>query len=263
MSILRLVDPQQFYESILDVKTPKAHDPSDIKTIRKWTKRVVRRQKEKMEYDQMGIFSIFSSDLLTANVRSGPWSIELIDWLNNEVIELSSLPSRKQIQSKLKRMRYRFPPRGARKIEEVAGVFLDKFNGDWSQYFRKARNYPYTEDPFLDVYHVARKTRDLAVSNFVLEYPTIDVHVARVLRRSGLVCHCYGLGIELKTSERDGYEELSQLCVELSRQISVKPVQLDRALWHFGRSVCSSKPKCDKCPATSICMYYPLTWTAL
>ncbi|MHA2179358.1 MAG: hypothetical protein ACXAAO_05790 [Candidatus Thorarchaeota archaeon] len=180
--------------------------------------------------------------------------------MNKEIVELTLLPSRKQMQRKLEKISYRFPPRGARKIEETAGVFLEEFNRDWERYFKKARNYPYLEDPFLDIYHVDSKVRDLALSGFVLRYPAIDRHVVRVLRRTGLVCHSYLMGIELNTSpsSKTGYSNLSQLCVNLSKQISVKPAQLDRALWHLGRSVCRSKPKCDKCPASSICMYHTL-----
>ena len=256
MTSLRLPDVQLFFDSILDTDTPSAHEKTDVRTIKEWTEHVVKRQKEKIRYTTEKKLVLYSSDLLATAIRSGAWSPQIKEWLEEEVLSITSLPTKVRIQKKLEKIGYRFPEKGAQKIHDAARVLIDEFDGEWKKYFAKARNFPYSDDPFLEIKNVKRKTRDLALGNFILTYPTIDVHVARVLRRTGLVCHCYDFGLELKTSQIDGYDELSQLCVKLSEQLSVFPAQLDRALWHFGRSICSSTPKCDRCPSKSICLYY-------
>lgn len=255
MATIKIPDPKRVYSGILNIETPAAHDKSVTKTIQGWTKHVVKRQKEKLRQNQIEKFISFSIDLLTAAVKSGEWKLNLEEWLKEKLTSLDNLPSEDDFLSVLEDVGYRFPARGAKKLIRTAEILMDYFNGEWESYFKKAKKFPYLEDPFLTIEHVGRKVRDLALSGFILEYPTVDVHVARVLRRTGLVCHCYSMDIELHTSPEDGYEELSRLCVELSKKVSVKPAQFDRALWHFGRSVCRKRnPGCDWCPIRKICL---------
>lgn len=52
------------------------------------------------------------------------------------------------------------------------------------------------------------------------------------------------------------YLPIREPCLNLSEDAKISLGELDRIFWHFGKSVCSGKPKCNICPIQEKCLYF-------
>lgn len=149
--------------------------------------------------------------------------------------------------TKFRQLGYRFPDKALTLIE-ISKILRDKFNSRVDEYIAFAsRNY--REDPILKVRGVGFKTRDIALSSFTAEYSLVDVHIANVLSRTGLILKAYLYGLKLTTdrSDENNYLEMAKLLAKLSKEANMMPFEFDQTLWFFGRDYCSPM-NCDKCP---------------
>ena len=114
----------------------------------------------------------------------------------------------------------------------------------------------------MNIKNIGFKLRDLALSNFNPHYAAFDLHVSRVPTRIGLLNYGFELlnesGIEMGNNPADNknYLFLHRLFIKLSKMTGEKflAVDFDRIFWHFGKTICQSKPKCSDCPIKQSCL---------
>jgi endonuclease III len=117
-------------------------------------------------------------------------------------------------------------------------------------------------DPLLRIKHIGYKVRDLALANFNPNYAAFDVHLPRVLARTGLLAYGWkthlGEDAEFGTDASNEYNYLflHGLLLHMSALCAgrLSPVDLDRVFWHFGRSVCRAIMECEVCPIRNDCL---------
>lgn len=159
---------------------------------------------------------------------------------------------------------YRYKKSGSQVINDFIN-WLNKNNWGWKMYFEFAKNNyknNFQQDELLKIKNIGFKLRDLALSEFDRNYIAFDLHVARVMTRIGLLNYGFDLlgdkNLEMgnNTAERKHYLFLHKLALKLSELLDneYSLSDLDRIFWHFGQTVCSSKPKCNNCPIKSICL---------
>ncbi len=143
--------------------------------------------------------------------------------------------------------------------------WLDKNNWNWKEYFElaeKDKDNNFQQDELLKIKNIGFKLRDLALSEFNKNYIAFDLHVARVMTRIGLLNYGFELlgdkNLEMgnNTADRKHYLFLHKLALKLTNLLGNKYslAELDRIFWHFGRTVCSSSPECNRCPIRDICL---------
>lgn len=149
--------------------------------------------------------------------------------------------------TKFRQLGYRFPDK-ARTLIEISKILVDRFDDKIDEYIVFAdRNY--YNDLILQVKGVGFKTRDIALSSFTAKYSLVDVHIANVLSRTGLVMRAYLYRLKLTTDRNDenNYLEMTKLLRELAEEAKMMPFEFDQTLWFFGKDYCSPM-NCDKCP---------------
>ncbi len=135
----------------------------------------------------------------------------------------------------------------------------------WRTYIEEAeKSYEadFPDDEFLSIRGVGFKTRDLALSILCDRFVAMDVHVVRVISRTGLLLHGYGIAdISTDVSKESGYMFFHALVLKLARQTGwptstsgYSPGEIDRMIWNFGRAMCGDKPKCKLCPLAGVCL---------
>jgi len=104
--------------------------------------------------------------------------------------------NKKNYEQILRKASYRWGSEvGAQVIFEVVYKF-EQLKWDWKEYFRRAEKYHKTdfqEDELLKIKHVKLKARDLALSSFNPNYVANDLHVVRVITRTGLLNYGFDL----------------------------------------------------------------------
>lgn len=157
---------------------------------------------------------------------------------------------------------YRFPNQG-RHVMMEAKRLVTKPGFSWRDYFAEAEaNYEsnFRNDDFLRIKHVGFKTRDFALSEFSDRFVAIDMQVGKVILRTGLVLHGYGdPRVDAHYTSDRGYLFMHALVLKLCKQTGwpgagYSPGEMDRMFWLFGRSICTAKPRCTRCPAREICL---------
>ena len=155
---------------------------------------------------------------------------------------------------------YRFPPQGLETILRFRDLFFKRYQGRWGVYLNEAKTKykdNFVEDEFLSIKGVGLKVRDLALSCFLKEYSANDVHVVRVLVRTGLFVYGYGdIDIGTNPNKKEDYLFMRKLIIRLSGESDFSPGELDRIFWHFGRTICKKKPDCQKCLVKNDCLTY-------
>ena len=150
-------------------------------------------------------------------------------------------------------------------VSKVVEYFDGQLKWNWREYLDKANtekqiNFP--NDHLLTIKNIGPKVRDLALSSFDPSYAAFDLHVSRVPTRIGLLNHGFELlgdpAIEMGNNPSDpkNYLFLHKLFLKLCKMTNneISPVDLDTIFWHFGRTYCSSKPKCSACPINNECL---------
>ena len=150
-------------------------------------------------------------------------------------------------------------------LKNVTQEINRNYGWEWIEYFSQAENNHesnFQDDPFLKIKYISYKVRDLALSNFNNKYIANDLHVVRIATRLGLLNYGFNLidhaSVEMgnNPSSKKQYLFLHKLFHNLSQTTNGKysPVDIDRSFWHFGRTICKSKPKCSVCPIKEICL---------
>ncbi len=162
----------------------------------------------------------------------------------------------------LKRSGYRFPSDGLSVILAAKEIVTSK-DFSWRGYVslaEEAYGSDFAEDVFLDIKGVGLKTRDLALSELSERFIAVDLHVVRVVTRTGLILRGYGdPRITTDVSKDGGYLFFHDLILKLARdtgwpESGYSPGEMDRMLWNFGRAVCGSTPRCSTCPLRGACL---------
>jgi endonuclease III len=153
---------------------------------------------------------------------------------------------------------------GSRVISDVVQHVQSVLHWNWRAYIERAENEKetnYQSDPMLSIKNISFKLRDLALSNFSPYYAAFDLHVTRVLTRLGWLNYGFPLlkNTDLEMGNNPGnvknYLFLHKLFILLSDMTKGKytPVDLDRILWHLGKSMCSAKSRCGACLIAAGC----------
>jgi hypothetical protein len=157
---------------------------------------------------------------------------------------------------------------GSQVIKDVVRYFRDERQWNFRDHIESAENSVdnnFSNDEVCKIKNVGFKLRDLALASFSLKYAAFDLHLVRVSARIGLIMYGYKFfpangDIEIGTNmgNEKQYFFFRKLFNELSLLTNNKylAVDLDRSLWHFGRTICDDKPKCNICPIGSLCLAY-------
>jgi endonuclease III len=255
-TVLYLPDPKEIIERILSKKIE-----SENISYSDWVNREINNISYSRNWPPNKIFALFTTSLLARQSYEGWWE-KVKAWLEQEIIEIENLPEPSQISTKLEAFGYRFHPQGGKVLTKAKEIFKDKYNGNWNDYFNQAdAKYidDFQDDYFLKIKCVKFKVRDLALSWFSTKYVAIDSHVVDIIRRTGLVCYTYQLGLEMTTNptiEHD-YLSLRKLCVHLSETTGLQPREIDRLFWYYGKNICTGgNPKCENCAIKDLCLSY-------
>lgn len=165
----------------------------------------------------------------------------------------------------LKNANYRWGvDEGSKVISDVVHHVQSVLQWNWSAYIERAeyeKETNYQSDPMLGIKNISFKLRDLALSNFSPYYAAFDLHVTRVLTRLGWLNYGFPFlgNTDLEMGNNPGNDKnylfLHRLFVSLSEMTKGEytPVDLDRILWHLGKSICGAKSKCGACPIKAAC----------
>ncbi|HEY3373569.1 MAG TPA: endonuclease III [Candidatus Aquicultor sp.] len=129
----------------------------------------------------------------------------------------------------------------APKIQEVAQIVLERYDGDLSVVLKMSMNHARKE--LMRLPGVGLKTADILLS-FVANRPVfaVDVHIERIGKRRGLA------------PQAARYEE-----IRAAYEAEISPderVRTHKALIEFGREICTARnPNHDICPVSDYCMY--------
>ncbi len=165
----------------------------------------------------------------------------------------------------LKSAGYRWGPENGAAVIMAAKDIVTARGFSWEKYIRRAEDHyetDFQDDDFRKIKNVSFKTRDLALSELSDRFVAIDLHVIRVSSRTGLLLHGYGdQRITTDVSKGPGYLFFHGLMLNLARRTGwpgagYSPGEIDRMIWHFGRTMCNARPDCRRCPLQRTC----LTW---
>lgn len=203
------------------------------------------------------IFNIFAMNLLL-RAMLGEKGADIFREMNKVFKTFKDITENKA-NTVSKKAKYRWGvENGTKVILGAKKVLFEEYQGNWGKYFREAEdkykeNFP--DDPFLNVSNVGFKVRDLALSCFSKLYSANDLHVVRVLTRTGLLVYGYGnINIGTNPGDEKNYIFLRDLIIKLSEKSGYSPGELDRIFWHFGRGVCNARPNCEECPVRNMCL---------
>jgi len=164
----------------------------------------------------------------------------------------------------LKEAHYRWTNDGVQVMSDTIKHFK-QLNWNWTKYFKMAQEFHennFMQDKLLKIDHLKYKVRDLAISNFNENYIANDLHIVRVSTRLGLLNYGFDLisdpSLEMGNNPGNikNYLFLHKLFLKLSKMTNgnYTLADIDRVLWHFGRTICNNKPKCKECPIKKVCL---------
>jgi len=165
----------------------------------------------------------------------------------------------------LKNANYRWGvDNGSKVISDVVHHVQSVLHWNWRVYIERAENEKETNfqsDPMLSIKNISFKLRDLALSNFSPHYAAFDLHVTRVLTRLGWLNYGFPFlgNTDLEMGNNPGNDKnylfLHRLFDSLSDMTegNYTPVDIDRILWHLGKSVCGARSRCGACPIGGGC----------
>ena len=227
-------------------------------SIEQWRLNYLEEIKLNNSKSDIGKFNTYVTCLLM-QVVIGNIGGELYELLEKRIRSFTDI-NEENIAGILKEIGFFLQKRGVEVILGFKDLFLKKYKGQWTGYLNEAKiNYKnnFTEDDVLKIKGVGLKTRDLALSSFLKEYSANDIHVVRVIVRTGLFVCGYGdVNIGTNSSKKEDYLFIRKLIIKLSNESFFSPGELDRIFWHFGRTICKKNPVCQSCPTKGICLTY-------
>lgn len=267
MKTITLPDFKYIINEIVKIKATFAGDTKliseHIDNHRAKLKENIELIKKRSDENKINIFKIFISDLLMRAVR-GERGVILTRHIKENINGFEDLDIR-NYRKILTKAGYRFLEQGIQVMNDAVNYLQNELEWKWSNYFNEAeKKYKdnFTDDNILKIINVSFKVRDLALSNFSSRYVANDLHVARVSTRMGLLYYGYDIvergKIEMGNDPTNtkNYLFLHKLFLLLSdiTKAEYSPVDIDRALWHFGRTICQNIPICEECPINNICL---------
>jgi len=239
--------------------------------IRQWVsehRTEIKKNKGLIENNRTGendilILNLFLTDLLVRAIK-GEMGKRVSKELHKTIKTKADLVEANYCDI-LKNSNYRWGVEdGAKVISDVVHHVHSVLKWNWSDYIERAErekksNYP--SDPILKIRNISFKLRDLALSNFSPYYAAFDLHVTRVLTRIGWLNYGFpflaNADFEMGNNPGNGknYLFLHRLFIALFEMTKREytPVDLDRIFWHFGKSICGAKSKCNLCPIAAQC----------
>ena len=241
-----------------------------------------RSARERRSGDPLAIFCRFAAALLERNV-SGASYFRRIDvfgrtfgapgdpsggqsgFARNRYFEGKLLVERdfddEQAYRLLRESGYRYPSKGsATLVKVVESLTVPGFR--WAQYLAEAEvkwESGFREDPLRTINGIGDKTRDFALSEFSDYYCAPDLHVGRMMARTGLILH--GIGDPSLSTVDFGF--IRKVIGQLARSTGwpevsggLSPAHIDRVFWYYGqdRKRCGATPNCEDCPANDTCL---------
>ncbi len=225
-------------------------------SIDSWRKDYIESIEANRQLPPMAIFNIFVSSLLERAMKGEAFEKRTDTF--KRVFESFEDVTEESVAQTLADVGYRFPSSG-QAVVMSAKALVNAAGFSWPEYFSEAeKNYlnDYPQDSFLVAKYVGLKTRDLALSTFSNRFVAVDVHIIRTTLRTGLIVRGYCDPVQTAS---DDYLFVRNLVLKLSFETGwpnngYSPGEIDRMLWHFGRSVCKSTPVCRRCPLTDLCL---------
>lgn len=227
------------------------------KTIEQWRKYYIKEElRNSNSLNNIEKFNTFVFNGLMMQSLRGDVGEKLKKAADNIILSFKDV-NKENIEKIFRQSGYRLKNRRNVPIDFL-DVFTKEYNKNWNKYFDEAKkNYRknFIEDDVKKINGVGFKTRDLALSCFLKEYSANDIHVVRVITRTGLILYGYGnVNIGTDMSSDNSYLFIRSLIISFADKTSYSPGEIDRIFWHFGRNICKSKPLCDKCPIKNICL---------
>lgn len=250
-NINEVIDP------ILDIETTFLDETRTIKDLKNSYLKYIDESRKKPKIE---IFNSFASALLERSIRGESYTKRIR--LMNEKWKSYGDITEENVKEILKEGGYRFPSAGVEVILKLKK--LTEKNFVWVDYFKEAEdNYEnnFPKDKLLNIKYVGYKVRDSALSEFSKFYLANDIHIIRMIKRTGLLINGYGdTDIGTNPSDINEYLFLKRLIVRLSKESGwekgegYSPGEIDKIFWHFARNICKADPLCNQCPIKNICL---------
>ena len=240
----------------------QADGQKQTRPLREWVdadRADARRRREKDSDHE--VFVRFAAALLERNVSGGSY-IKRLEVFARDLGDPRTL-TEERAETMLRSSGYRFPPTGAATLMAVKEL-LTAPGFSWSGYFAEAEAQwadGFEDDPLKlkQVKGIGDKVRDFALSEFSDYFCAPDLHVCRMMARTGLILHGYGdPGFSTVN-----YGFVRRVVQKLAKETrfpgaadALSPTHIDRMFWYYGQDVrrCGATPKCDECPANDVCL---------
>lgn len=227
--------------------------------VGEWVAQDQEAVRERRTHNDVRTFQRFLAALLETNVSGASYHRRLAVFAHH--LGDPETLTRASAEALLREAQYRFPPQGARTMVEFRDLWRS-LGWSWEAYFQEAERHwetGFAEDPVLTgVWRVGLKTRDFALMEFSPYYCAFDVHLARLMARTGLLLHGYG-DPYFDTQHYGFLRRLMQRLVQAegwpATPAAVSPAVFDRTLWYFGQGFCGAgEPPCARCQLACLCL---------
>jgi hypothetical protein len=232
---------------------------SDTRPLEHWVTKDRAEATERRSWSSDAILRRFAAALLERNVSGSNYQRRIAEF-ERSFGDPAAL-TKPHALDMLKRSGYRYPDTGAEVLCKVRSL-LTAPPFEWASYFARAEEKwesGFTDDSLLRITGVGHKTRNFALSEFSEYYCAPDLHVMRIMARSGLVLHGIGDPAFHTGDPLFVCKVINYLARETSfpgQSDALSPAAIDRMFWYYGqdRSKCDVTPGCSECPANDICL---------
>jgi len=233
---------------------------SDTRPLEHWVTKDRAEATERRSWSSDAILRRFAAALLERNVSGSNYQRRIAEFERSfGDPRVLGYPHALEM---LKSSGYRYPQTGAEVLRQVVAK-LTKPEFSWSAYFARAEaewESGFKEDDLIcEIKGIGNKTRNFALSEFSEYYCAPDLHVMRIMARSGLVLHKIGDPAFHTSDPLFVCKVINHLARETGfpgQSDALSPAAIDRMFWYYGqdRSKCDVTPGCSECPANDICL---------
>lgn len=229
------------------------------RALRDWMEEDRRQAHERRNGVPSAIFPRFAAAILERSMSGGRYE-RRAEAFEQHLGDPQAVDA-SRVQAVLREARYSYVANGTQTVLALAKR-VSRPDFSWPEYFARAEaNWEtgFEDDDLRRIPGVGPKTRDFALSEFSDYFCAPDLHVCRMMARTGLVLHGYG---DPNFSTVD-YGFVRRVIQKLAKETgfpgdrdALSPAHIDRMFWYYGqdRSRCDAKPDCDDCPADDICL---------
>ena len=211
--------------------------------------------------DENAVFRRFGAALLERAVTGASYN-RRIEIFEGQLSCVNALTDDLAV-AMLRESGYRWCKDGALTLMALRNV-VQATGFSWDGYFcaaEEAWESSSEQDTMQSIKSVGYKTRDFALSEFSDYFCASDLHVRRLIARTGLLLHGYGDPDIATSSDVKDYQFLRRLVQKLAKKTgfpdgpnALSPAHIDRTLWYFGQGRCGAQPDCQDCPAKDLCL---------